>query len=73
MFDTVFYYHSALDTNNRLIPESFFYNKKIHIKYNGYLQDSIFFRYEDISINGLDNYTLDESDLMLKSFLEGVG
>ena len=73
LFDTVFYYHSALDTNNRLIPESFFYNKKIHIKYNGYLQDSIFFRYEDISINGLDNYTLDESDLMLKSVLEGVG
>lgn len=69
LFDTVYYYHSALDTNNRLIPECFFYNKKIVIEYNGKYDDSIYLRYTDIKENGLAPYTLDENDLMVKGFL----
>lgn len=72
LFDTVYYYHSGIDTNNRLIPEAFFYNKKIYIKYNDFEKDSIYYRYEDILKNGLDSYTLDESDLMLKMFLGAI-
>lgn len=69
LFDTVFYFHSALDTNNRLIPESFFYNKRIIIEYNNFYKDSIYLRYEDISKNGLGPYTLDENDLVIKEML----
>lgn len=68
-FDTVYYYHSDLDTNNRLIPECFYYNKKIHIEFNGNYKDSIFLRFDDISKNGLKPYSLDENDVMLRSFL----
>lgn len=69
LFDTVYYYHSALDTNNRLIPESFYYKKKIIIEYNGKYDDSIFLRFTDIQENGLAPYTLNEDDLMVKGFL----
>lgn len=69
LFDTVYYYHSDLDTNNRLIPEAFYYNKKVIIEFNGNYNDSIYFRYKDITENGLGNYTLRDDDLMLKAFL----
>lgn len=69
LFDTVYYYHSALDTNNRLIPEAFFYKKKIIIEYSDLPTDSIYLRYEDISKNGLGNYTLSKDDVMLINFL----
>lgn len=69
LFDTVYYYHSGIDTNNRLIPEAFFYNKKLHVQFNNLEKDSIFYRYEDILKNGLQSYTLDDNDLMLRMFL----
>lgn len=69
LFDTLYYYHSARDTNNRLIPESFFYNKKIIVKYSNQPRDSIYYRYEDILKNGLVNYTLTKDDIMLTNFL----
>lgn len=69
LFDTVYYYHSAQDTNNRLIPEAFFYKKRIIIQYSDLPRDSIYYRYQDISHNGLGNYTLDKDDVMLRNFL----
>lgn len=69
IFDTLYYYHSAHDTNNRLIPECFFYKKKIILECNGVHNDSIYLRYADILENGLGNYTLDASDPMLRDFL----
>lgn len=69
LFDTIYYFHSDLDTNNRLIPEAFFYNKKIYIEFNGNKEDSIYLRYQDILSNGLKPYTLEQDDLMLSMFL----
>lgn len=69
LFDTLYYCHGAHDKNNRLIPECFFYQKKIYINYNGAYNDSVYLRYTDISQNGLANYKLDASDLMLQDFL----
>lgn len=70
LFDTMFYFHSDFDTNNRLIPECFFYNKKIVLHLNPKFKDSIYLRYEDILANGLKNYTLDHTDKMICDFLE---
>ena len=70
LFDTMYYFHSDFDTNNRLIPECFFYDKKIILKLNEKFQDSISLRYEDILANGLTKYTLDHTDKMLCDFLE---
>lgn len=67
-FDTLYYYHSDPDTNNRLIPECFYYGKRIMIEFNGKYQDSIYLRYNDILQNGLATYTLDESDRMMRDF-----
>lgn len=68
----VFYFHSFLDTNNRLIPEAFFYKKKILIDFNGDYADSVYFRYKEITTDGLDSLTLKGDELMLKDFLGQV-
>jgi hypothetical protein len=68
-FDTLFYFHSDFDTNNRLIPECFYYGKKIIVKINDKFNDSIKLRLDDINENGLKNYILDENDLLVKDFL----
>jgi hypothetical protein len=70
LIDTVFYVHTERDTNNRIIPEAFFYKKNIHIEKKCDIVDSTVLRYNDIMNNGLKNYTLDESDLMIKSCLQ---
>ncbi|WP_408098561.1 hypothetical protein ACJVC5_06510 [Peredibacter sp. HCB2-198] len=70
IFDTMYYFHSDFDTNNRLIPECFFYDKKIVLQLNAKFKDSIALRYEDILKNGLRNYTLDHTDKMICDFLE---
>lgn len=70
LFDTMYYFHSDFDTNNRLIPECFFYAKKIILHLNSKFQDSIALRYDDILANGLKNYTLDHTDKMICDFLE---
>lgn len=68
--DTVCYVHTERDTNNRIIPEAFFYKKNIFIEERCNIVDSVILRYEDILRNGLKNYTLDESDLMIQSCLQ---
>lgn len=68
-FDTLFYFHSDFDTNNRLIPECFFYGKNIHVHLNDNFDDSISRRYNDIKENGLLNYWLKDDDKMLSEFL----
>ena len=68
--DEVIYYHVKLDTNNRIIPEAFFYNKIITIEEGTWIVDSTILRYQDILKNGLKNYTLDGNDIMIKGMLD---
>jgi hypothetical protein len=70
MIDTVCYVHTERDTNNRIIPEAFFYNKNVFIEKRCDIIDSTILRYDDIMKNGLKNYTLDETDLMIRSCLQ---
>lgn len=69
-FYAFYYFHIDLDTNNRIIPECFYYNKKITIEFNGNKNDSIYLRYNDILKNGLSNYNLElKNDIMLMDLL----
>lgn len=68
--DTVYYVHLEKDTNNRIIPEAFFYGKKVIIDRKCDIIDSTVLRYEDITKNGLKNYTLSEDDLIIQSCLQ---
>jgi hypothetical protein len=68
LVDTLTYVHTSIDTNNRIIPEAFYYNKKIIIDDRvPTLIDSITLRYNDIMENGLGNYTLTEEDAIVKA------
>lgn len=67
LIDTVHYIHGQHDTNNRIIPEAFFYNKKITIQDDlPDVIDSVTLRYNDIINNGLYNYTLTNKDEIIK-------
>lgn len=69
--DHVHYVHVVQDTNNRIIPEAFYYGKTVTIEeplYQGL--DSIMLRYNDIQQNGLGNYTITETDAMVQACLE---
>lgn len=68
--DSVHYVHTERDTNNRIIPEAFFYNKTVTLEepYNLPV-DSIRLRYNDIVANGLGNYTLTDTDPMVQACL----
>jgi hypothetical protein len=72
MIDCVHYVHVRQDTNNRIIPEAFFYKKEVSIEetalYNGI--DSIQLRYKDILSNGLSNYTLSDKDEIVQACLK---
>ena len=67
----VHYVHTERDTNNRIIPEAFFYGKTVTLEepYN-LAPDSIRFRYDDIVANGLSNYTLTENCPMVQACLK---
>ena len=67
--DAIHYVHTRQDTNNRIIPEAFFYNKKITVEEFCNVEDSIKYRYEDIQQNGLSNYSITESDVMVQACL----
>jgi len=70
LIDHVHYMHFSRDTNNRIIPEAFFYNKLLTIDNTAYTEiDSVQLRYEDITKNGLGNYTLTESDDMIQAMI----
>ncbi|WP_412473851.1 hypothetical protein [Halobacteriovorax sp. YZS-1-1] len=69
-FDTMLYYQSAkVDTNNRLVPESLYYKKKVEI-FKSVIQDSVNMRYNDILLNGFEAYHLDEEDKLIQAFLD---
>lgn len=70
MIDHVHYVHTSLDTNNRTIPEAFFYDTPVTIDEEGGPKDSVFLRYWDIQENGLKNYTLTSEDEMVKACLK---
>lgn len=66
--DAIKYVHTTIDTNNRIIPEAFFHNKKIIIDDRSpELIDSITLRYNDILEHGLGNYTLSGEDELVKA------
>lgn len=67
--DSIHYLHNGRDTNNRIIPEAFYYKKKITFESFYPEVDSSLLRFEDIQNNGLLNYTLSENDEMIKSCL----
>jgi hypothetical protein len=69
LIDAVHYIHVVRDSNNRIIPEGFYYNKQVTVEevYTGV--DSIMLRYNDIKQNGLTNYTLTQDDVMVKAML----
>lgn len=70
MIDHVHYVHTQQDTNNRIIPEAFYYGKTVSIEeplYSGI--DSIQLRYQDIKKHGLSNYTMTEDDAMVAACL----
>jgi|LWDU01.1.fsa_nt_gi hypothetical protein len=70
LISSVVYIHSSLDTNNRIIPEAFYYSKSIKIiEQAADIIDSITFRYNDIKNNGLSNYTLSNDDMMIQGML----
>jgi hypothetical protein len=72
-FQNILYIHTGnLDTNNRLIPESFFYEKNLQLVFvkEDFKNDSIWLRYNDILENGLKNYTLTRDDIIIKHLLE---
>jgi hypothetical protein len=68
--DAVHYIHVVRDTNNRIIPEGFFYGKTVSIEEVYTELDSIRLRFDDITNNGLGNYTLTDSDEMIKAMLK---
>lgn len=63
------YYHTVLDTNNRMIIEAGYYN--IHIIYHEELNtiDSAWYRYQDVINNKLQDYNLDNNDKLIKDIL----
>ena len=70
LIDSVHYIHLLQDTNNRIIPEAFYYNKQVTIEEVYTELDSVRLRYNDIKENGLVNYTLTQDDLMVKAMLQ---
>lgn len=69
MIDAVHYIHTSQDRDNRIIPEAFFYNKKVTIEDLYPILDSVQLRYQDCLLNGLTNYTLTENDEIIKACL----
>lgn len=70
MIDSVHYVHTQRDTNNRIIPEAFYYDKQVTLEYVYDETDSVYYRYNDIIANGLNNYILTEDDLMVQACLK---
>lgn len=70
LISSLVYVHTSRDTNNRIIPEAFYYNKKINIiEQASNIIDSVTLRYNDIKDKGLFNYTLSCDDMMIQGML----
>lgn len=68
-FDTLYYFHTSLDRNNRLIPESFYYGKEVVLVDNG-SNDSVSIRYKDILENGIEKYGISKTDVLVLDFIK---
>jgi hypothetical protein len=74
-YNKILYIHNGiLDTNNRLIPEAFFYDKILKVKFikEEYKMDSIAERYFNIAKRGLLPYTLDQYDIIIRNILKDI-
>ena len=73
--DKVIYIHNSFDTNNRIIPESFYQEKKVELINEHDINDSIMHRHE-LCVNGeINQLILNPDNLMIKNiiqYLEGV-
>jgi len=65
----IIYLHTTLDTNNRILIESAFYNIKIKCYHLIDIQDSIQDRYNNIQDGNLDKYLLTEDDILIQNIL----
>lgn len=71
LVDALYFLHNSIDTNNRAIPEAFFYNKRIEIFHSdSNLIDSVVLRYEDCLKGNLRNYWLDENNKIIRDMIE---
>ncbi len=68
--DLIIYVHVGLDTNNRIIIESFYHNKEIIIQESTNIKDSVQERYNDCLKGNLNKYLLNENDLMIQAMLK---
>lgn len=69
-FNKFLYIHNGhQDTNNRLIPECFFYKMNLDIIFikEKYKNDSIFERYNECFSNGFKKYELNETDIIISN------
>ena len=69
LVDHVHYVHLLEDTNNRIIPEAFYHGKTVTRDNLITEVDSVKLRYDDITTNGLVNYTLTDSDRIIQACL----
>jgi len=67
--DKIIYLHNSLDTNNRILIEAAFYDKKIICYHLSDIQDSIQDRYNNIQNGNLDKYLLTKDDILIQDIL----
>lgn len=66
----IIYWHVGnLDKNNRLIVEAYIHNLDCEVYCNGYFNDSVFERYNELKQNGLNEFNLTHDDILIKDFL----
>ena len=63
------YIHNIKDTNNRFIPECFFYNKDVEFVNEIDIKDSSIIRYNDCKAGNLKNYWLSKEDKIIQDVL----
>ena len=74
-FNKFLYYHDSIDTNNRLIIEAIFYNKKIEIIEPKIIKDSIHIRNKEFQKKGKDmllDYKLSKNDKIIESIINNT-
>lgn len=74
LFESIYkliYWHSGnADTNNRALPEAVIHDLELEVHLNGYENDSIKERYNLIKTGKESELWLDDSDILLKDFLD---
>jgi len=68
-YKTFKYIHNTMDTNNRFIPECFYYGRELEFVDECKIQDSSIFRYNDCKSGNLNKYRLDKDDKIIQDIL----